>query len=376
MAWYYGTYSCGHDGRVQIYGPVKDRQWKADREFSKMCPDCYEEYLQKQREEETKRAMELAKEMELPELRGTEKQVAWAVKIRQALIEKFDEYLKEGEEVIKRRFKISLPELMQIRDFILTNRTSASYYIELRYMTLFDIIEMEKKEALKSEWQKQFEKEMEQIKQESIVYPENTKDKAVAEIQVRPDRVAVRYPKNERFRLIVKELGYDWDRNSSSWVKTIKETTGSAEERAAELGNKLLNAGFPVCILDPEIRQKAINGEYDPECRRWICRRDDKLAINWTDGSDLYKKAITLPSAKWSRPSVLVRVEYYQEAEEFAELYGFRFTEAARRLIEEHKQQKETALVVKPAPEKKVEHKDGLEDILQSEASVLDDLKD
>lgn len=42
MAWYYGTYSCGHEGRVNIIGPTKDRQWKADRHFGHMCPECYE----------------------------------------------------------------------------------------------------------------------------------------------------------------------------------------------------------------------------------------------------------------------------------------------------------------------------------------------
>lgn len=34
MAWYYGTYSCGHEGRVNIIGPTKDRQRKSDWHFS------------------------------------------------------------------------------------------------------------------------------------------------------------------------------------------------------------------------------------------------------------------------------------------------------------------------------------------------------
>lgn len=28
MAWYEGTFSCGHEGRVNIIGPNKDCQWK------------------------------------------------------------------------------------------------------------------------------------------------------------------------------------------------------------------------------------------------------------------------------------------------------------------------------------------------------------
>lgn len=28
MAWYEGTYACGHEGRVNIIGPQKDRGYK------------------------------------------------------------------------------------------------------------------------------------------------------------------------------------------------------------------------------------------------------------------------------------------------------------------------------------------------------------
>lgn len=34
MAWYYGTFACGHEGRVNIIGPHKDRKWKKERAFS------------------------------------------------------------------------------------------------------------------------------------------------------------------------------------------------------------------------------------------------------------------------------------------------------------------------------------------------------
>lgn len=41
MAWYYGTYSCGCEGRTQIYGATKDRQRIADYRFEGLCPDCW-----------------------------------------------------------------------------------------------------------------------------------------------------------------------------------------------------------------------------------------------------------------------------------------------------------------------------------------------
>lgn len=40
MAWYYGTFACGHEGRVNIIGPHKDREWKKERAFSNYCYEC------------------------------------------------------------------------------------------------------------------------------------------------------------------------------------------------------------------------------------------------------------------------------------------------------------------------------------------------
>lgn len=71
MAWYYGTYSCGHEGRVNIIGPTKDRQWKADRHFEHMCPECYEKWQEEERDRKSREATEKSKEMELPELART-----------------------------------------------------------------------------------------------------------------------------------------------------------------------------------------------------------------------------------------------------------------------------------------------------------------
>ena len=82
MSWYEGIYSCGHEGRINIIGPTKDRQRKADWYFSNVCPECYKKYLKEERENKNKEAAEKSAEMELPKLIGTEKQVAWANSIR------------------------------------------------------------------------------------------------------------------------------------------------------------------------------------------------------------------------------------------------------------------------------------------------------
>lgn len=383
MSWYYGTFSCGHEGRVNIVGPVKHRQWKADIQFEKMCPDCYEKHLAAERERMNKEAAEKAKEMELPELIGTEKQVAWAITIRQDLIDKFekidDKYFELAKEEYEELENVKLEDIKIIKDYILTQKTEARWYIDYRNK-IFKAIAECAEEALKSDEEKtkeKIEKDLEAAaKLESTVFPENAVTNIPAEIAVYKDKVTVIFEKNETFRKIVKGLGYSWN---GIWEKIIKETTGSAEDRAAELGNKLLNAGFPICILDENTRNRAVNGEYEPECKRWIYLKvkgeyTGWLAINWTDNSNIYNKVRSLPGSRWDNPSVVVRLEHYKEVEEFAELYGFKFTKSALKAIEEYKTALQQAERVSPAAVEDVKPVDGLKEILKSSNEILDDL--
>lgn len=40
MATIYGTYSCGHEGKVYFPGSRKAVEWRAEREFERVCPEC------------------------------------------------------------------------------------------------------------------------------------------------------------------------------------------------------------------------------------------------------------------------------------------------------------------------------------------------
>lgn len=83
MGTYYGTYSCGHPGEYGVYGPVKDRQRKADWYFENhVCQEC----LVKQRAKDAAESAAKSARQGLPALKGSEKQVAWAETIRQAIL--------------------------------------------------------------------------------------------------------------------------------------------------------------------------------------------------------------------------------------------------------------------------------------------------
>lgn len=83
MAKYQITYSCGHEGEIQLFGKMSERDRKiAWLEREGLCPECYKAKKAAEREEAAKKAQSAAKDMGLPCLSGSEKQIAWAETIR------------------------------------------------------------------------------------------------------------------------------------------------------------------------------------------------------------------------------------------------------------------------------------------------------
>ena len=78
------TYSCGHEGVVEVFGGMKAQEVKIHWfETEGLCPECYKKHL-----EEVMQAFEM--EHKLPELKGSEKQVAWARKIRKEFVDGYE----------------------------------------------------------------------------------------------------------------------------------------------------------------------------------------------------------------------------------------------------------------------------------------------
>ncbi|MCF8009546.1 MAG: hypothetical protein K9K32_07240 [Halanaerobiales bacterium] len=223
-------------------------------------------------------------------------------------------------------------------------------------------------------------------KAEATVFPENKKYNTAAIINITDEKVLVYYPKNDDFYQIVKyDLNFKW--NGSEWVKDITFKTGTKEDRAAELGNKLLNSGFPIRIYDGKVRQKAINADYKPEHTRWISQKisgkyENWFVITWDYEEDYYNKARSLPESRYDgNGGVVIKKEYYQQILEFADLFDFKFSPGAKELLEvakkEYKIMQGKATKVNPADSKeKEESKDGLKEILESDDGILSDLRD
>ena len=384
MAWYYGTYSCGHEGRTNIIGPTKNRQYIADRRFSGLCPECYEKEINEERKRTNEEALKKAKELELPNLEGSPKQVAWANTIRNKMLSVIDKRVEDLQNGFVDMFTIDhLEEIfnvsndkelidvfINVSNYICENKRKASFFIDNKETSYEFLAEIYKEMKVKEE-ESLFDID------ETLVSSNETKHDGIVKIIVAENYIAAEYEKNSTFIKIAKELKFKW--NGERWQRDIKETTGTKEDRAAELGNKLLNEGFVISIQDEEIRNRSVKGEYESECTRWIFNSEtkDKVAIKWEGWNDkVYNTAMKLPSAKYNSGKVEVNVSHYEEIVEFAELMGFKFTKDAIKEIDNYKENINKVTKVEPILKEKCEVKDGLEEILSSSSEVIEDLKE
>lgn len=83
MGWERVEYKCGHKDEIQMYGKESSRDAEVERLSHRLCPECYAR--QRAREAAATAAEQAA--AGLPALTGSDKQIAWALKIRSELLD-------------------------------------------------------------------------------------------------------------------------------------------------------------------------------------------------------------------------------------------------------------------------------------------------
>lgn len=308
-------------------------------------------------------------------LSGSPKQVEWANKIRAKVTRNLIMYYAFNSK--KGMYFIEMDEeVIKKTECFILSKNKASFWIENRekdYLQFKRLIE----NTLYFEEPKE-KSVIDEAKAEATIFPQQQKTKVVAEI-IFDDEIHEVKVKSEKDQIIintVKSLHYDW--SGKVWYRETVPYKRDVADRMAEVGNKLLLAGVPIIIWDEAIREKAINGEYEKECFRWIIKDKDMISIVWEFRSDeLYRKAKRLPHAKWENGGMDVPARYYAEIRDFAKINEFQITSPAEKLLseaeEEEKTHKKTS--IKEA-NIKIEQNTELEDILNSSREVLEDLKD
>lgn len=134
--------SCGHEETVSVYGTGKERDSRIEWLKSTACKSCY-------KEEQLNSTSEHATNMNLPELTGSEKQVAWAMKIRNEkiteIVELFGLFTRLADGNEKKTEELNtiakcVESIKQISD--------SKYWIDNRDVIGHDILKNAYKQAL------------------------------------------------------------------------------------------------------------------------------------------------------------------------------------------------------------------------------------
>lgn len=375
--------TCGKTFERVMYGNNRrDADGKAAwaSEHFTECPDCAEKRVRAEREAENAATAKNASEAGLPQLSGSEKQIAWANTLREKTLARIREICKpDGDPEHQASFERFLSWLIETHD-------KASWWIDNRNMGTREIDALVKAWAASAQDAPEPETPEEaalrkDAEAEMTVAPANPTHGGAVEITAAETAVLARYDRDDDFRAVVKGLGYQWDADRRAWRKAIGETTGAASERAAELGNKLLNAGFAVRIADAAIRTAAINADYAPEHLRWITLYTGDgphkgwLCVRLVRGDDLYDAARKIKGSQYVKPNVAVPVKRWAEALDFADCYDYRISAAAQAAVDA---ERASVVTVAPAAVKVKEYGERLpEDIMATSApGVLEDLTD
>jgi hypothetical protein len=122
MAWNYINHTCGHQDRVQLYGPGRDRERKIAWLETKPCPACVKTEREKLRAEETEAAKQQS--AGLPVFKGTEPQIEWAHRVRAMARPNLELAVGAYEGPFKEEFTACSARILR--------QTSASFWIDNR----------------------------------------------------------------------------------------------------------------------------------------------------------------------------------------------------------------------------------------------------
>lgn len=384
MAKAYVTCTCKHCGKTFEKSTVKPNTREATRweqwavTYYDECEECYRARIKAEREAANAAAAQQAAEQGWPELTGTPKQVKWANELRAA-------YIKRIDEEAQSKGTLERDTYIEMKKFIIATFTDAKTWIDTR--DNYDSMDRRAARAYKATQEAAAKQangttveavEPEQGTAEATtVAPAEQTHEGIVEIKADSVGVIVTYAKDDDFRDIVKGLEYRWI--DGAWRKRITERTGTATERIAELGNKLLNASFAVRIADPVARAAAVSGDYTPQTYRWVDvnkggRYDGWFSLSWPRDNGIYQAARAISGSRYEAPNVVVPAKNFDYVEDFANAYGFKFTKAARAAIE--KQLASITMVTPAAPKTANYEEHNIADILNSSREVLDDLKE
>ena len=407
MAKAYATCTCAHCGAEFVVTATRSSRKEADswEKWAATHYDCCDECAAKMRAEENARCAAAAKEMGLPALKGSVKQIAWAEKIRMDFVTKVDKaFDKLLERYEKQKAEGKVDEFIEsdikaidiTRKYALEHITSAAWWID-RCSSDFRITLNDVYTSHQAEIDELIERGAAQVADPepvpeadtSVTVMPETVSKDVAKITVTEDGyLRAAYPvKDETFRAICKEYDMKWNPGDRVWERKLYTTSGEPDDRQADLANRLLREGFPVRCDSQAIADKAVAADFAPERTRWIYGAvKNKTLLIWdAETGDEFYAALRIPGAKGKEyytkrkgryGEVTAPVHLYALIKEYAEMYDYEFAPSAVEEIEQFEASKVIVHAATPAAPAQPDPEAKLKAILDSSDDVLPDLED
>lgn len=357
MAKYYVTHSCGHEEVVQLYGKESSRRWMIEKMESEPCKDCIHkealEMLKKQ-----------AEENDLPELEGSQKQIEWAMSIRQQfldIIEDLSEAMnKEMDKSIEanpdkadkyEKIRTEYTEKFNKSTMYISEQTKAKFFIDDRdeFGKCIPDTTLKTVAAYADAYDKEhdpFESEArEEVKRKQVeVHPEEVIGTTNITLTAEDGCVHLYSGYEKRLVDIIHGLDFKMTWTGKSWEYNLYNICGSAEAVIAELGNKLLEKGYIVVFPDSETSEMATSGNFEKYKLNAVfaSTTDDKcLIVHFNRNDDKMRNfLLKIKGAKKLRGcdnKVTINVSHYKEILEIAEENDFAMSPAATECIEKYK---------------------------------------
>lgn len=299
-------YKCGHDSALE---DDTKYQWKISTVERSLCPECEREVN--------------SLDENMPELTGSEKQIAWAVNIRARHATRWRHANFDARPLIE-------------------ERTSAKWWIETRYDT--DTYFSREVDRLRRQEMDRADMELDwaAIKEQhdSLIRPDGEPVTSVFVLVAAYDWGArVKSPRFvEPLADIVKQYGFRWEKEESAWELSQPLCGGDYGDRAAEAGRALLDAGIPIECHDEEVRRKIAQKDWFERAPKWVAYfpKQGELAIYSDDDKSILKEALKISRARnFTRSGyVVVPVASADQVADFADQFDLVISAAAKEILD------------------------------------------
>ena len=161
--------------------------------------------------------------------------------------------------------------------------------------------------------------------------------------------------KNDVFRAVVRDAGFEWNEREFCWARTLNVLEGPAPHRLAELAAELLRAGFIVSVGSATVADLVVRGNWIPATKRWILPlKSGDLLLRWEKGGDTVWEATRhLKGARWDTAlqGTVISAARYADIRDFAEQFAFTPTAEAEALLQAAAEAERRQLLVLDVPE-------------------------